>query len=179
MFSGEDNSWTNRKSTAVEPLLTAPPLEALDKAHNILTGCAAVASVTILDENDQKITLAQAKAIDFIPLDELAEAAANDDSDVDEVAEAVVELKDAVAQQQEQIGTLEAKQARCVPLKPAIPPPSMRARHTHTHFCRPASRRVPRWRSRRSKRRWPSCSRRSTRSLRPRRPRRPPRRWSR
>ena len=60
MFFTEDNSWTNRdrKSTAVEPLLTAPPAEALDKAHNVLTNCAAVASVTILDENDHKITLA-------------------------------------------------------------------------------------------------------------------------
>ena len=40
------------------------------------------------------------------------------DSDTDEVAEAVVDLKEMVALQQQQIGELTGKQARRLPLKP-------------------------------------------------------------
>ena len=92
------------RSTASEPLLSAPPVFAIEKAHSVLSRTAAVASVTIVDEHEQPLTMEQARAIDFTPLEELA--ADEVDEDNDEIASAVLDLQDTTAQHAAELSKL-------------------------------------------------------------------------
>lgn len=63
-FRGEDESWTNvdLKATDAEPLLTAGPIEATEKAYNVLSHCPAVSTVSIEDEDGSPLTMAQVRS---------------------------------------------------------------------------------------------------------------------
>ena len=64
-FNPADETWTNisLESTEANPVLSAPPVEAVEKAYNVLSRCPAVSKVTIVDDNDQPINMAQVRAI--------------------------------------------------------------------------------------------------------------------
>ena len=57
----EELKWTNvaLTSTADNPLLAAPPVMAVEVAHRVLSRCKAVSTVTIVDENEQPLTVEQ------------------------------------------------------------------------------------------------------------------------
>ena len=63
-YRSDNEEWTNidLKSTADAPLLTAPPVYAVEKAYDVLKACPAVSTVSIVDEDDNPLTLAQARA---------------------------------------------------------------------------------------------------------------------
>ena len=66
IFRSEDGSWTNVSltSTLDAPSLTAPPLYTVEKAYDVLNACPAVASVSIVDDNNNPLTLEQVRAIE-------------------------------------------------------------------------------------------------------------------
>ena len=108
IFNGDTNNWTNvpRSATNSAPAVTAPPIEATEKAFNLLKLCPAVSSVTIMDEAEQPITLDDVKAMRFIPLEESAV------EETDEVAEAVIGIKEKTEQHDEELLSLKRKLAR-------------------------------------------------------------------
>lgn len=110
-FHGEDKTWSNvaLTSTEQEPVLAAPPIEAVEKAHSVLSRSPHVSSVSIVDENKQPLTLAQVKDLEFTPLEESAqeEPAATED-DTDELADAVLELKDTAAKNTADVAEVRA-----------------------------------------------------------------------
>ena len=95
----EHDAWTNDhfKSTASNPLLGAPPVEAVEKAYDVFNKSSAVSAVKITDEEGEILTLQQVKAMRFTSLEESAIAEPEEEEEVDEVADAVVELQSAVA----------------------------------------------------------------------------------
>ena len=105
-FNDKDQSWSNvhLRSTASEPLLSAPPVFAIEKAHSVLSQTAAVASVTIVDEHEQPLTMEQACAMDFLPLEELA--ADEGDEENDEIASAVLDLQGTAEQHTAELSKL-------------------------------------------------------------------------
>mmetsp|Transcript_53054 Transcript_53054/g.121841 ORF Transcript_53054/g.121841 Transcript_53054/m.121841 type:complete len:306 (-) Transcript_53054:389-1306(-) len=107
----EGLKWTNvaLNSTADNPVLAAPPAMAVEVAHRVLSRCKAVSKVTIVDENEQPLTVEQVKTMQFRPLEESAETEdedADDDDEDDAIADAVVELKDQVAAHEDKINQL-------------------------------------------------------------------------
>ena len=133
-FNPGDESWSNvsLKSTSSNPILSAPPIEAVEKAFSVLSRCPAVSKVSIVDEHGNPMTMeqvriarrllcalsfcphtcstcltrAQVKAMDFIPLEEQATAEEEEDEDEDPVADAVVELQEITAKQAADIESL-------------------------------------------------------------------------
>ena len=69
IFNTLIEEWRNEtpRSTAQKPELTAAPVIAVEKAVAELARCPAVAQVTILNENDQPITLEQVRAAATCP----------------------------------------------------------------------------------------------------------------
>ena len=59
--------WTNvsLESTAGNPLLAAPPAIAIEVAHKVLSKCKAVSTITIVDENEQPLTVQQVCSLAF------------------------------------------------------------------------------------------------------------------
>lgn len=66
--------------------------------------------MSIVDEDDNPLTLDQAKALPFMPYD--GSPAVADEEDEDEVAEAVLELKDVTAKHGMELQTIAAKLGR-------------------------------------------------------------------
>lgn len=111
-YHPDDDSWTNvhLKSTNEQPLLSTPPIEAVEKAVAVINRCPAVSDVTILDEDGNKLTVAQVKEMTFIPLEEQAEFAVEDEDDAsDELAEAVLALQDLTAAQRTALEALRSQ----------------------------------------------------------------------
>ena len=110
----EHDAWTNVhfKSTASNPLLGAPPVEAVEKAYDVFNKSSAVSAVKITDEDGEILTLQQVKAMRFTSLEESAIAEPEEEEEVDEVADAVVELQSAVASLVQTHGELQAKVSR-------------------------------------------------------------------
>ena len=73
--------------------------------------------MSIFDEFDNEVSLSHVKEMKFNDIEAMAVSPTSDnDSEVDEIAEAVIDLKETVATQQQQIAELNSKQARALPV---------------------------------------------------------------
>ena len=112
-FWHEDQGlWNNVhfKSTASNPLLGAPPVEAVQKAYDVFNKSSAVGAVKITDEEGKSLTLQQVKAMQFTALEESAEPEEEEEDDA--LADAVVALQSTVAHLENTHGELQAKVSR-------------------------------------------------------------------